>query len=63
METIMGEKQTGNDGDNRTDEEIIAEKLRQADLEQGGGKGGESGGKEGYSEDGGGKGDDAPQKG
>lgn len=60
----MGEKQTGNDdGDNRTEEQIIADKLRDAGMEQdGGGKGGDGGGKEGYSDDGG-KGDDAPQKG
>lgn len=62
----MGEKQTGNDdGDNRTDEQIIADKLRDAGMDQdGGGKGGDSGGKQGYSDGGGkGEGDDAPQKG
>ena len=52
----MGEKQTGNDGDNRTDEEIIAEKLRNAGMEQdGGGKGDQGGGKEGAWDDEGGK--------
>ena len=68
----MGEKtqDPGKEGqDTRTDEEIIAEKLRAAGMDQdggkGGGDGGDGGGKEGYSDDGGGKGEggDYPPKG
>ena len=49
----MGEfdKQAGNDGDTRTDAEIIAEKERAAGMEQQGGKEGQQGGKEEVSDD------------
>ena len=59
----MGEKTQdgGKEGqDTRTDEEIIAEKLRAAGMEQqDGGKGAQQGGKEDYSDNQG----DAPPKG
>ena len=47
----MGEfdKQAGDDGDKRTEEEIIQEKLRNAGMEQEGGKDAQYGGKEDYS--------------